>query len=181
MFVKSTRFKQVCQLLLSLIVAKNLAQLSSAKKQNKNQNRFRHVRNILPLFSCVFFYGFWLANWIVCACMLWLAIVITSVLLCSFKLKASGDNNESCLRSPSYFDSNYIPVKPVYLELSKVLALFRKLSYQRRVVVGSRGSYTIDQFWPKCPRTLKLLLTLASHTNTWPSFDPVTNICPLQS
>ena len=132
-------------------------------------------------FLVFFFYGFWLANWIVCACMLWLAIVITSVLLCSFKLKASGDNNESCLRSPSYFDSNYIPVKPVYLELSKVLALFRKLSYQRRVVVGSRGSYTIDQFWPKCPRTLKLLLTLASHTNTWPSLDPVTNICPLQS
>ena len=30
--------------------------------------------------------------------------------------------NESCSRSPLYFDSNYIPVKPIYLELSKVLA-----------------------------------------------------------
>ena len=78
--------------------------------------------HVLPLFPCVF-HGFWLADWIVCACALWLAIVITSVLLFSFELKASGDNmNESCSRSPLYFDSNYIPVKPIYLELSKVLA-----------------------------------------------------------
>ena len=26
---------------------------------------------------------------------------------------------------------------------------------------------------PVYPRTLKLLVTLASHTNTWPSFEPV--------
>ena len=75
-----------------------------------------------------------------------MAIVITSVLLCLFERKVAGDNNESCSRSPLYFDSNYIPLKPIYLELSKVLGLFRELSYQRRVIEGSRGSYTIDQF-----------------------------------
>lgn len=146
----------------------------------KTKTGFDMCAHFTSLFLC-FFYGFWFADWIVCAWTLWLGMVITCVLLCLFERKAAGDNNESCSKSPLYFDSNYIPVKPIYLELLKVLGLFRELSYQRRVVEGSRGSYTIDQFWPKCPRTLKLLLTLASHTNTWPSFDPVTKICPLQS
>jgi len=107
--------------------------------KTKTKTDFDMRAHVTSLFL-FFFYGFWLADWIVCACTLWLAIVITSVLLCSFELKASGDNNESCSRSPLYFDSNYILVKPIYLELSKVLALFRELSYQRRGVEGSRGS-----------------------------------------